>query len=421
MNTRILILGIVLFIYLLVELYVYFNLRLVIREARWSTLYWSLYAISVAFVIIALITFFFNLGAEESKHFVHRSPLSNFLIGLTLTFIFSKLILGSIFLIIDFSRLITWGIDKIVGVINKESTAISLDGRRNFLIKLGLGIAALPFASFLYGITFGKYNYKVKKVSLPSSRLNPVFDGYKIIQISDIHSGSFDSKESVQRGIDLINEQEPDLVVFTGDLVNDRAEEIDDYIEIFKQIKSKDGIYSITGNHDYGEYYQWSSEQAKADNFQRLIQKHDDLGFDLLMNESRTISQNNGHINIVGIENWGLPPFPQKGDLNKALENVDDEFTLLLSHDPSHWDAQTLKHDKHIDLTLAGHTHGMQFGIEIPGIKWSPVKYRYPRWAGLYTEKEQHLYVNRGFGFLGLPGRVGIWPEITVIELKSQA
>ncbi|CAG5086868.1 metallophosphoesterase [Parvicella tangerina] len=412
--------SIVLFIYLLAELYIFFNLKLVVRQSRWSSIYWSIYALSFIFVVVSISSMMLSFNTNETA-FTHRTPLANFLLGLTFTIIFTKIILASLFILIDLSRAVTWVIDQIVQLFDKNSTKITLEGRRSFLIKSGLALAAIPFASFLYGITFGKYNYKVKRITLKSSNLNPAFDGYKIVQISDIHAGSFDSQESVLRGVKLINEQDPDLVVFTGDLVNDRAEEIDNYIDVFKNITSKDGVLSITGNHDYGDYYQWDSEQAKKDNFERLIQKHEDLGFDLLMNESRKITRGNEHINIVGIENWGLPPFPQKGDLNKALDGVDDSFTVLLSHDPSHWDEQTLKHPKHIDLTLSGHTHGMQFGVEIPGIKWSPVKYRYPRWAGLYEEQKQHLYVNRGFGFLGLPGRVGIWPEITVIELTSEA
>ena len=210
------------------------------------------------------------------------------------------------------------------------------------------------------------------------------------------------------------------MVLFTGDLVNDRAEEIDAYAHVFKSIESKDGIFSITGNHDYGDYYQWDSEEAKEENFKNLVQKHSDIGFNILMNENVKIKKGDAYFNLLGIENWGLPPFPQHGDLNKALAGVDNQFTLLMSHDPSHWDAETIKHSNKVDLTLSGHTHGMQFGIEIPGIKWSPVKYKYPRWAGLYEREGRKLYVNRGFGFLGLPGRVGIWPEITVIELNSK-
>lgn len=421
MNARIAILGIIVFIYLLVELYIFFNLRIVIRATRWPSLYWSLYVGSILFVIVALSTFLVNLNQSSDSSFTPRTSLTNLIIGLTFTLIVSKLILGAIFFLIDLSRGTTWLMDKLLSLINKNSPVISLEDRRGFLIKMGLGLAALPFASFIYGITVGKYNYKVKKVSLAFDNLPPEFDGYKIVQISDVHAGSFDSRESVLKGIGLINAQDPDLVVFTGDLVNDRAEEIDNYIDVFQQIESKDGIFSITGNHDYGDYFQWNSQEEKDENFERLVQKHGELGFNILMNENRKIFRGNKHINVAGIENWGLPPFPQKGDLNKALDGVDDSFTLLLSHDPSHWDAETLKHNNRVDLTLSGHTHGMQFGIEIPGVKWSPVKYKYPRWAGLYQEKNQFLYVNRGFGFLGLPGRIGIWPEITLIELKAKA
>lgn len=396
-------------------------MRIVIRESRWPAIYWSLYASSIIFVLILTGVLISSLGQNDPNAFTPRSSLNNLLIGLTFTLVVSKIILGGIFLLIDLSRLILWVIDLIINQIQRNSTIANLEGRRSFLIKTGLALASIPFASFIYGITIGKYNFKVKKVSLSFPNLDPVFNGYKIVQISDIHSGSFDSRENVLKGVHMINDLDPDLVVFTGDLVNDRAEEIDHFIDIFKQIRSKDGIYSITGNHDYGDYVSWSSKEAKEENFQRLVQKHGEIGFEILMNENRKIQRGNHHINIVGIENWGLPPFPQKGDLNKALEGVDDQFTLLLSHDPSHWDAQTLKHDNRVDLTLAGHTHGMQFGIEIPGIKWSPVKYKYPRWAGLYNENDQYLYVNRGFGFLGLPGRVGIWPEITIFELKSKA
>jgi len=354
-----------------------------------------------------------------TKEFIPRTQLTNLFIGFTFALLVSKLILASIFLLIDVSRLLFWIVDKVVKMASDDAGEISLEGRRGFLVKIGLGIAAIPFASFLYGITKGKYNYKVRKISLSFDNLDPAFDGYKIVQISDIHAGSFDSPEQVQKGIDMLNEQNPDLVLFTGDLVNDRAEEVDAYVDVFKSIKSKDGIYSITGNHDYGDYHAWESEEAKAENFQNFLKRHDTLGFNILMNENVKIKKGDAYFNLLGIENWGLPPFPQHGDLNKALEGVDDQFTLLMSHDPSHWDSETIHHFNRVDLTLSGHTHGMQFGIEIPGIKWSPVKYRYPRWAGLYEKGEHKLYVNRGFGFLGLPGRVGIWPEITVIELHS--
>lgn len=384
-------------------------------------IYWSLYTFSIIFVVASLTYFFISMGKAANVKFEPRTPIGNFIIGFTFTLVLSKIILGSLWLLVDLSRFVTWLIDKLIILFDKNSQPISLEERRGFLVKMGLALAAIPFASMLYGITFGKYNYKVKKVSLSFPNLDKEFDGYKIIHISDIHAGSFDSKTSVSTGIDLINQQNPDLVLFTGDLVNDRADEIDEYIEVFRGIKSKDGIYSVTGNHDYGLYHNWESKEAQSENFTRLLQKHGELGFEILMNENRQIRRGEGYFNLVGIENWGLPPFPQKGDLNEALKGVDEKFTLLLSHDPSHWDAETIHHENHIDLTLAGHTHGMQFGIEIPGVRWSPVKYKYPRWAGLYQEGKKFLYVNRGFGFLGLPGRVGIWPEITVIELKAEA
>lgn len=409
-----------LLVYLLAELYVFFNLRIVIRASKYDYIYYGLYIFSVVVVIFALGSLFYNMS-NPTNEYSPRTLTTNLFIGITFTLLVSKLILASIFLLIDVSRLITWIIDKVVKLTSSNAGEISLEGRRSFLVKIGLGIAAIPFASFLYGITKGKYNYKVRKVSLAFDNLNPAFDGYKIVQISDVHAGSFDSPEQVQKGIDLMNEQQPDLVLFTGDLVNDRAEEIDAYAHVFQNIKSKDGVYSITGNHDYGDYYQWESTAAKEANFKSLVQKHAELGFDILMNKNVKIKRGEAYFNLLGIENWGLPPFPQHGDLDKALIGVDNEFTLLMSHDPSHWDAQTIKHSNKVDLTLSGHTHGMQFGIEIPGIKWSPVKYKYPRWAGLYEKEGRKLYVNRGFGFLGLPGRVGIWPEITVIELKSKS
>lgn len=410
--------GVILLVYLLAELYVFLNLRIVIRGSKYDFIYYGLYVLSLALVLLALGSLTYNMS-NPSKEFVPRTVITNLFIGFTFTLLVSKLILASIFLLIDVSRFITWIIDKVIKLSSSNAGEISLEGRRGFLVKLGLGIAAIPFASFLYGITKGKYNYKVRKVSLSFDNLDPAFDGYKIVQISDIHAGSFDSPEQVQKGIDLMNTQSPDLVLFTGDLVNDRAEEIDAYAHVFKSIEAKDGIYSITGNHDYGDYYQWESQEAKEENFKNLVGKHSDLGFNILMNENVKIKKGDAHFNLLGIENWGLPPFPQHGDLNKALHGVDDQFTLLMSHDPSHWDAETVNHSNKVDLTLSGHTHGMQFGIEIPGIKWSPVKYKYPRWAGLYENGSHKLYVNRGFGFLGLPGRVGIWPEITVIELKS--
>lgn len=292
--------------------------------------------------------------------------------------------------------------------------------RRRVVSLIGLGLAAIPFAGILHGIWKGRYNYRVIRKTLYFPDLPPAFDGLRITQISDIHSGSFDNRQKIRYGIDLINAQKSDLLLFTGDLVNNRAGEMEPWIKEFKRLKAPLGKYSILGNHDYGDYVEWESPEAKEANMRRLYAIEAELGFDLLRNENRRLSRGSDSIRLAGVENWGGGGFAKYGDLNKAVQDLaPGDFTILLSHDPSHFDYQVVKHRQPIQLTLSGHTHGMQFGIEIPGwVKWSPVKYRYPRWAGLYEEAGRKLYVNRGFGFLAFPGRVGIWPEITVLELR---
>lgn len=296
-----------------------------------------------------------------------------------------------------------------------------MPSRRSFISKLALGLAAIPLASIIYGIYKGKYNYKVLKYTLHFEDLPEAFDGYKLTQISDIHSGSFDNIEKVKYAVDLINEQESDIVLFTGDMVNNKAEELMPYKNVFNKLKAKDGLYSILGNHDYGDYIKWGSKEAKHQNLEDLINLQKEIGFDVLLNESRFLEKNGERIAIVGVENWGTGGFKQEGDLKKASSNVNEnDFKILMSHDPTHWEKEVIKDDYHYHLTLSGHTHGMQFGIEIPGwFKWSPVKWRYKYWAGIYKEMGQYINVNRGFGYLAFPGRVGIWPEITVIELKK--
>jgi len=252
--------------------------------------------------------------------------------------------------------------------------------------------------------------------------LPKAFDGYKITQISDIHSGSFDDKEKVAYAVNLINEQKSDVILFTGDMVNNKAEEMHDYMNIFGKLEAKDGLFSILGNHDYGDYISWESEEAKDQNLENLKDIQKQLGFDLLLNESRYLEKNGEKIALVGVENWGSGGFKQAGDLKKASQHINEnDFKILMSHDPTHWEQEVLKDKYHYHLTLSGHTHGMQFGIEIPGwIKWSPSKWRYKYWAGIYNIGEEYINVNRGFGYLAFPGRVGIWPEITVIELKRR-
>ena len=292
--------------------------------------------------------------------------------------------------------------------------------RRQFISQAALGLAAIPFTSFLYGMVKGKYNFKVLKHTLYFDDLPEAFDGYTITQISDIHSGSFDNKEKVEYAVDLVNEQASNIILFTGDLVNNIAEEMIPWKETFSRLNAEDGVFSIFGNHDYGDYVQWDSEEHKRQNHEELKAIQKEIGFDLLLNESRYIEKNGQRIALVGVENWGRG-FKKKGDLKKAARNVDkDDFKILMSHDPTHWEEQVIYDDYHYHLTLSGHTHGMQFGIEIPGvIKWSPIKWRYKYWAGIYKELGQYINVNRGLGYLAFPGRVGIWPEITVIELKK--
>lgn len=287
-------------------------------------------------------------------------------------------------------------------------------------IYLGILLASLIIIAFVYGIFRGKYAYRVIKHTLYFDDLPEAFDGFKLAQISDVHAGSLNNPKAVQKGIDLINRQQPDLFVFTGDLVNNKAEEVKPYINHFSQIKAPFGQFSVLGNHDYGDYVKWETDTAKRENLQQLKNYHAEIGFKLLLDEHVTLEKDGQQIKLAGVENWGLG-FGERGDLNKALQGTStNDFKILLSHDPSHWEAQVKNHPSKIHLTLAGHTHGMQFGIEAFGLKWSPVQFRYKHWAGVKEENNRFLNVNRGFGFIGFSGRVGIWPEITVIELKKR-
>jgi predicted MPP superfamily phosphohydrolase len=305
--------------------------------------------------------------------------------------------------------------------VNYDNDAGFLPERRLFVSRVALGIAAIPFLSLIYGMTLGKYNFKVIRQTLFFPDLPDSFDGFTITQISDIHSGSFDNPDKISYAIDLINEQNSDLLLFTGDIVNTHATEMHPWIETFNKIQNHEfGKYSILGNHDYGEYVDWSSDEAKDKNFEDIKDLHRQIDFKLLLNENIKIKKGEHEIAVVGVENWGVK-FKKVGDLNKASESLqNDDFKILMSHDPSHWEAEVKNHPKKFHLTLSGHTHGFQFGIEIPGFfKWSPVEYVYKQWAGLYEDLGQYIYVNRGFGFHAFPGRVGIMPEITVIELKK--
>ena len=338
-------------------------------------------------------------------------------IGIFLAFFVSKIVLAVIMLGEDIVRMPVALMQKLFG----ESESFSIPSRRKFLSTVALGLAAIPFASLLYGMYKGRYEFRVLRYTLYFDDLPDAFDGYRISQISDIHSGSFDDKNKISYGVELLKEQDSDLVVFTGDLVNNLASEMDGWKSLFSQVNARDGVYSILGNHDYGDYHNWESAEAKTQNLEKLKQTHSEMGWNLMLNENRFIEKNGQRIALVGVENWGAGGFKKAGDLEKAGEGVDkNDFKILLSHDPSHWEQEVKAHEKHYHLTLSGHTHGMQFGIEIPGwFKWSPVQYRYKHWAGIYEEAGRYINVNRGFGFLAYPGRVGIWPEISLIELKK--
>ena len=294
--------------------------------------------------------------------------------------------------------------------------------RRKFLSQITLILASIPFGALLYGMYRGKYNYKVLSYELEFDDLPASFDGFKITHISDIHCGSFDNFKKVKYGIDLINKQKSDVIMFTGDLVNNVSKELNQWKDLFSSLHAKHGVYSVLGNHDYGDYMDWNSDLEKTNNFDNLKKIQNEMGFKLLLNENDTIKKNDEKLIIIGVENWGAGGFKKAGDLNMAIKGVNNkDFKILLSHDPSHWKSKVTSHNFRFPLTLSGHTHGMQFGIDIPGwIKWSPIKWRYPEFAGLYYKAKEYLYVNRGFGYLAYPGRVGMWPEITLITLKKR-
>ncbi len=393
----------------LLELYAFQAVKTV-TKVRWVQITYVLISVS------AVIFIFYQFSKFDRT--VGQTPMFMLTIGVLLLVLIPKLLVTFFMLLEDVLRLLV-GTKNYFGKYDNE--AAFLPERRQFVSRIALGIAAIPFLSLIYGMTVGKYNFKVLKQTLFFPDLPDSFDGFTITQISDIHSGSFDNPEKISYAIDLINEQNSDLLLFTGDIVNTHAAEMHPWIDTFSKIQNHEfGKYSILGNHDYGEYVDWKSAEAKDKNFEDIKDLHRQIDFKLLLNENVKIKKGTDEIAVVGVENWGIK-FKKVGDLNKASENLNKEdFKILMSHDPSHWDAEVKEHPKHFHLTLSGHTHGFQFGIEIPGFfKWSPVEYVYKQWAGLYENLGRYIYVNRGFGFHAYPGRVGIMPEITVIELKK--
>jgi uncharacterized protein len=402
-------------IWMLVDIYFFQVIKTITNNRYIYWAYWLYDGFLLAFIL------YFILSNDHAAN-----PVKNFgwLIGLVLISFAPKLIVIPLLLLEDIGRTFYFAGNWIAHLFKSSASlkgeAVHFVERRKFISQLALGIAAIPFFSLIYGMIKGKYDFKVRKISLHFKDLPKAFDGFTITQLSDIHSGSFDSKEDVERGVDLAIKLKSDLMLFTGDLVNTSADEMDDWIDTFSKLRAPYGQFSILGNHDYGDYKQWESENAKAKNLERLKEVHKEMGFNLLLNQNVTIEKDGESISLIGVENWGKMHFHKYGNLKKATEGInDDKFKILMSHDPTHWDAEILDHPKHIHLTLSGHTHGMQFGIKIPGFEWSPIKYIYSQWAGIYNKNNKYIYVNRGFGFIGYPGRVGILPEITVIELRK--
>lgn len=410
-------LWIIALIMLLLDFYVFQAVRVVTQNLSERGRLWVYvgYWVLSGLALIAILSFPYIQALQSSRFY--RNYIFAILVGL----FFAKLIATVFFLTDDLRRAAVWLMSKIFPGTGAQYMSNNGGGipRSTFLSWMGIGLGSSLFGTLLYGFS-NKYNYQVKRIKLNFPNLPSSFKGMKLVHISDIHSGSFQHKNAVNHGIDLILQQNPDLILFTGDLVNDRASEMDEYKEIFARLKAPMGVYSTLGNHDYGDYVVWSTTTEKAANLEALKRVHKDMGWRLLMNEHVKLERNGEQIALLGIENWGAKGrFPKYGKMNEAYPGIENiPFKILMSHDPSHWDAQIRTEYPDIDLMLAGHTHGMQFGIENPYFKWSPVQWMYKQWAGLYEEGKQKLYVNRGFGFIGYPGRVGILPEITVIELS---
>jgi len=406
---------IIIAIMLLLDVYVFMTVRTVSQSSGEKTkiVVYSIYWLVSATAIVTILLF------PYVQWFQNNIIFRNYIFAIIVGLFFAKIIASVFFLVDDLRRGAMWVMAKLfpkTGVdFVQEQNHIS---RSAFLSWTGLVFGGSLFTTLVYGFS-NKYNYRLKKIKLSFDNLPSSFKGLKIVQISDIHSGSFTDKAAVNRGVDMVLNAKADLILFTGDLVNDRADEMKDYIDVFNRIKAPMGVFSTLGNHDYGDYTSWPSAQAKMTNLERLKQIHAELGWRLLMDEHVILEKNNEQIALLGIQNWSaFGRFPKYGKMDKAYPGTEKyPFKILMSHDPSHWDAEVRVKYPDVDLMLSGHTHGMQFGVENPYFKWSPVQWFYKEWAGLYEEGKQKLYVNRGYGFIGYPGRVGILPEITLFEL----
>lgn len=416
--SKLILIPLVAVIFILIDLYVFQALKIAVQN--FSPLSKNIvFGIYWGFTAITLLGFFlYHFGNPDFFSRVARQ----FMLVLVFMNYLSKTIALLVLLIGDVIRFGQWSFYKITDLLNNSKSGIEGEkiSRSEFFAKSALVAGALPLAAMSFGIISGAHDYRIRRKSILIPNLPKAWHGVKVAQLSDIHSGSFWNRIAVEGGIDMLMAEKPDIVFFTGDLVNNEAKEVEKYIPIFSKLKADLGVYSTLGNHDYGDYKNWSSEKAKAQNLQDLKEAHKIMGWDLLTNENRILKVDNEPLAVLGVENWGAGRFAKYGDISKAYAGTEDlPAKILLSHDPSHWDAQIRKDYPDIDLMLAGHTHGFQFGIEIPGFKWSPSQYVYKQWAGLYQKDNQSLYVNRGYGYIGYPGRIGIPPEITILELRQ--
>jgi len=400
--------------FLLIDYYVFQAVQVV--SADWAPVWRNTFRVGfwVPTVLSMLALLWWTFG---DMYLMTATTRSLILTGLVATYL-SKTFAIVFLLIDDLGRAVRWVVQYFNKGTSGESAGEAIT-RSEFLSKTALAAAAVPLGTMVYGVVSGAHDYRVRRQIVKLPNLPKAFDGMKIGQLSDIHSGSFFNKTAVRGGVEMMLKEKPDVIFFTGDLVNNESREVNAYLDVFNKLRAPLGVYSVTGNHDYGDYHHWETLKAKHDNFKGLIEAHRLLGFDLLMNDHRFLQVDGEKIAVLGIENWGAGRFSKYGQIDQAYRGTEEApVKLLLSHDPSHWDAQVRPLYPDIDMAFAGHTHGFQFGVEIGGMKWSPSQYVYKQWAGLYQEGSQYLYVNRGFGYLGYPGRVGMPPELTIIELK---
>lgn len=398
-------------IYLALDVYIFMVLKTMLE----GTSVWVRRTVIIAYWLFSLlalagVTMYTKLDPKVFKS-----------LRLYITTFFFVLIIGKLFAALflfvdDLRRGLTWIVNLLPSLAEKPYS----QSRSDFMSKTALIAGAIPIATMSFGIISGAHDYRVRRRTVHLPNLPKAFDGMRAVQISDIHTGSFFNKVAVEGGVDMLMAEKPDVAFFTGDLVNNTSKEAEEYLKIFGKVSAPLGVFSIMGNHDYGDYASWQSNQEKLNDISNLHAMHKHMGWDLLLNENRLLKVDGEELAILGCENWGEGRFSKYGDMEATIKGVEDHPTkILLSHDPSHWDAQVRSKYRDIDLTLAGHTHGFQFGVEIGNFRWSPIQYKYKRWADLYQEGSQQLYVNRGYGYLGYPGRIGILPEITILELKS--